>query len=356
VFSGVADDDRFAHLCRGGGLERLEFRAGHLWAPIPLAVSGHVLDAEAGDLAVGLRYGFEDDRSEEPGSPEDLESGPRRWVTVNGAQAPLLADDAASLLGYVEFPQLRSDMTRELVNESIQALYLIWTAAAGRRAADKSRGIPYAESLLKLNRIAEAAGRMGAWEGDIKEVLGLGSELPGAISGLRLETAQGLAIPRHFHEVNAYMHFTPAGGDDSLEVAIVWRDTGGEQAAVDLRLAGLPDRARTEGSWNVVQEIFGPTRTQVIQVAAEWLAAVERGAHEFVFAQTFYVVQRIMAASRGGHSPGGDAVVWNRSEGTRRSALAHVNRWVADVCPQWAGLRAGNGPLDREPRTSDRPV
>jgi hypothetical protein len=355
VFPAGAADDGFAHLCRGGALERIEIRAGHPWAPIPMAVSGHVLDAEAGDLALELRYGFEDDRSEEPVSRDDLESGPRRWVRVNGAQAPLLADDASSLLGYAEFPQLHSDTTRELVNESIQALYLIWTAAAGRRVVDRSRGTPYAESLLHLNNIAEGAGRIGAWEDDIKEVLGLGCGLPGAISGLRLEPAKDLAVPRHFHEVNAFMHFTPAGGDDSLDVAIVWR-AAGEQAAVDLRLGGLPGRARTEGSWKVVQEIFGPTRTQVIQVAAEWLAAVERGAHEFVFAQTFHVVQRILAATRAGHSPGGDQVVWNRSEGTRRSAIAHVNLWVHDVSPQWAGLRAGSDPLDQVPKTSGRPI
>ena len=350
-----ADDERFAYLCRGGAMERVEIRAGHPWAPVPVAVRGHVLDADAGDLALDLRYGFEDDRSEEPGSREDLESGPRRWVRVNGSQAPLLADDASSLMGYVEFPQLKSDTTRELVNESIQALYLIWMAAAGRRAADKSRGIPCAESLRHLNRIAAAAGGIKAWEGDLKGVLRLGRDLPGAVSGLRLEPAQGLPIPRHFHEVNAFMHFTPDGGEDSLDVGVVWRDAGGERAAVDLRLGGLPDTARTKGSWSVVQEIFGPTRTQVIQVAAEWLAAVERGVHEFVFAQTFHVVQRILAATRAGQSPGGDEVVWNRSEGTRRSALAYVDLWVQDICPQWAGLCAGNGQGDLERRLSDRP-
>jgi hypothetical protein len=335
-------------------MEGIEIGAGHLWAPVPLTVSGHVLDGEVGDLALDLWYGFENDHAEEPESRDDLESGPRRWVRLNGTRAPLLADDASSLLGYVEFPQLQSDATRELVNESIQALYLIWMAAAERRAADKGRGVPYAESLRHLNRIAGSAGPIKAWEGDLKEVLRLGRDLPGAVSGLRFEPAGGLPIPRHFHEVNAFMHFTPEGGQDSLEVGVVWRDAGGDQAAVDLRLGGLPDRARTEGSWNVVEDIFGPTRTQVIQVAAEWLAAVERGAHEFVFAQTFRVVQRILAATRAGQSPGGDQVVWNRSEGTRRSALAHVNLWVQDVCPHWAGLRVENGRVDREPRTSEK--
>ena len=356
MFAEGADDDRFAYLCKGGALERVEIRAGHSWAPVPLTVSGHVLDPEVGDLALDLRYGFEDPRSEEPCTREDLEGGPRRWIRVNGTQAPLLPDDASSLMGYAEFPQLQSAMSRELLNESIQALYLIWIAAAGRRAADKNRAVPYAASLRHLNRLAAAACPIGAWEGDIKEVLGLGRELPGTVSGLRFKPAQGLTIPRHFHEVDAFMHFTPGGGEDSLEMAVVWRDAGGEQAAVDLQLGGLPGRACTEGNWKVVQEIFGPTRTQVIQVAAEWLAAVERGAHEFVFAQTFHVVQRIMAATRAGQSPGGEEVVWNRSEGTRRSTLAHVNLWVRDVCPQWVGFPAKNGAPDPDRRTSDRPV
>jgi hypothetical protein len=204
------EDDRFGHLCGGGPIDRIRIAAGHSWAPMPITASGHVLDAEVGDLALHLRYGFEDERSMEPGSRNDLESGPRRWVGINGEQAPLLADDASSLMGYVEFPQLRSDMTRELVNESIQALYLIWMSAAARRAGDKGRGITMAESLRHLNRIAEEAGPIGTWEGDIKEILTLGREIPGAVSDLRLEPAHGLAIPRHFHQVNAYMHFTPA--------------------------------------------------------------------------------------------------------------------------------------------------
>jgi hypothetical protein len=349
------EDDRFAHLCGGGPVDRIRIAAGHSWAPMPLTATGHVLDAEVGDLALHLRYGFEDERSMEPGSRHDLESGPRRWVGINGEQAPLLADDASSLMGYVEFPQLRSDISRELVNESIQALYLIWMSAAARRAGDKGRGIPMAESLRHLNRIAEEAGPIGAWEGDIKEILSLGREIPGAVSGLRLEPAHGLAIPRHFHQVNAYMHFTPAGGEESLEVGVEWRDAGGEQTAVDLRLGDLPGRSHTEGTWNVVQEIFGPARTEAIQVAAEWLAAIERGAHEFVFVRTFHVVQRIRAAARAGQPPGGDQVVWNRSEGTRRSALAHLNLWVRDVHPQWAGPLDGRG-QGQVPRTSDRRV
>jgi hypothetical protein len=350
----VADDDRFAHLCRGGALERIEIRAGHARTPMPLTASGHVLDAELGDVALRLRYGFEDEHSLEPCSRDDLESGPQRWVGVDGAEAPLLADDASSILGYVEFPRLRSDLTRELVNESIQALYLVWTAAAARRAADRSRGIPLAESLRHLNGIAEEAGPIGAWEADMKEVLGLGHELSGAVSDLRFEPPHGLATPRHFHEVNASMHFTPAGGEDSSDIAVVWRDAGGGHAAVELRLGGLPDNAaRTGRCWNAVQGFYGPARTEAIETAAEWLAAVESGAHEFVFAQTFDVIQRIAAATRAGQPPGDDQVVWNRCEGTRRSALAHLNLWVREVCPLWAGPPAGSLRPDREPTTSD---
>ena len=60
---------------------------------MPLTASGHVLDAEAGDLALHLWYGFEDERSLEPDSRDDLESGrgggsesterrPRYWPTT----------------------------------------------------------------------------------------------------------------------------------------------------------------------------------------------------------------------------------------------------------------------------------
>ena len=187
----------------------------------------------------------------------------------------------------------------------------------------------------------------------MKEILSLGLEIPGAVSGLRLEPANGLAMPRHFHEVNASMHFTPDGGKDSLELAVLWRDAGGGRAAVNLRLGDLPGGVRTEGSWSAVEEHFGRARTDAIQVAAEWLAAIERGAHEFVFAQTFHVVQRITAAARAGQPPGGDHVVRNRSEGTRRSALAHLNLWVQQVYPQWAGPHALRD-QDRASRTSDR--
>lgn len=350
-----AEDDRFTHLCKGGALAGIKIGAGHPWAPMPVTVSARVLDAEVGDVSLHLRYGFEDERSLEPGSRDDLESGPRRWVRVNGAQAPLLADDAASLMGYVEFPLLRSDITRELVNESIHALGLIWIASTARRAADKNRGIPFAETLSHLNSMAARAGHVGAWEGNIKEALSLGSEMQGAVSGLRFEPAGGLAVPRHFHEVDAFMEFTPAGGEDSLGVAVVWRDPGSEQLAVDLRLGELPERALAESSWADVGEFFGPARTEAIQAAAQWLAAIERGAHDFVFAQTFHVVQRIAAAARAGQSPGNDQVVWNRTAGTRRSALAHLNLWVREVDPLWAAVPPGSDP-DQAPRASGRQV
>lgn len=43
-------------------------------------------------------------------------------------------------MGSIEFPQLCSDLTRGLVNESIQALYLIWISAAAQRAGDRGKG------------------------------------------------------------------------------------------------------------------------------------------------------------------------------------------------------------------------
>jgi hypothetical protein len=52
-----ADDERFARLCRCGALERIQIHAGHRRALAPLTVSAHVLDADAGDLALRLRYG-----------------------------------------------------------------------------------------------------------------------------------------------------------------------------------------------------------------------------------------------------------------------------------------------------------
>jgi hypothetical protein len=54
----TADDERFARLCRRCALERIQIHTGPRRALAPLTVSGHVLDADAGDLALRLRYGF----------------------------------------------------------------------------------------------------------------------------------------------------------------------------------------------------------------------------------------------------------------------------------------------------------
>ena len=105
----TGDDERFARLCRRGALKRIQLHLGHGRTLAPLTVSAHVLDADAGDLALGLRYGFEAEQSLEAGSPEDREAGARKWISVDGAEAPLLADDASSVLGYSEFSELKSE-------------------------------------------------------------------------------------------------------------------------------------------------------------------------------------------------------------------------------------------------------
>ncbi|MEV5054333.1 hypothetical protein [Arthrobacter sp. LAR12-1-1.1] len=106
----AADDRRFARLCGRGGLERVQIHNGR-----SLAVSGHVLDPDLGDLELRLRYGL-------AGNPRDREAGCRKWISLNGAEAALLPDDASTVLGYSEFPELKSETSRELVNEAIQAL------------------------------------------------------------------------------------------------------------------------------------------------------------------------------------------------------------------------------------------
>jgi hypothetical protein len=327
-----ADDERFARLCGGGALERIRIHTGHRRALVPLTVSGHVLDADAGDLALRIRYGFEDEQSLEASSPEDRDAGARKWISVNATEAPLLADDASSVLGYSEFPKLNSETSRELVNEAIQALSAIWDAATARVNSDKSEHIPIAESLQRLNRLAREADPVGVWAKLMKDLLVPGREMRGTVSGLRFESARGLALPNHFHKVNVFLRFTPAGGDP-LEVAVIWRGAGDGTAALDVRLSDLPGNEWGGGSWTAVQAFFGPARTKAIQLAAEWLAVLEHGAHEFVFSETFPVVQRIEQASRAGLSPGGDEVVWYRAEGVRRSAVAHLNHWVCEVYP-----------------------
>ncbi|MCU1532539.1 MAG: hypothetical protein JWO49_2110 [Arthrobacter sp.] len=299
---------------------------------MPLTVSGHVLDAELGDLALRLRYGFEDEKLLEASSPEDREAGARKWISVNGTEALLLADDASSVMGYSEFPKLNSETSRELVNEAIQALSSIWDAATARVNSDRSEHIPIAESLKRLNQIAREADPVGAWEKLMKDLLVHGQEMHGTVSGLRFESARGLPLPNHFHKVNVFLDFTPVGGEDPLDVAVIWRDAGDGTAALDVRLSNLPGSEAGDGSWNAVHT-FDPARTKAIQRAVEWLAVLEHGAHEFVFGETFPVVQRVDEAARAGLSPGGDEVVWCRAEGVRRSAVAHLNHWVREVYP-----------------------
>ncbi|MCU1562961.1 MAG: hypothetical protein JWN05_1340 [Arthrobacter sp.] len=296
-------------------------------------MSARVLDADAGDLALGLRYGFEAEQSLEAGSPEDREAGARKWISVDGAEAPLLADDTSSVLGYWEFSELKSETSRELVNEAIQALSAVWDAARARLNRDRTEHIPIAGSLRRLNRIAREADLVGAWEKLMKDLLVRGRDTHGTVSGLRFESARGLALPNHFHKVNVFLRFTPGGGEAPLNLAVVWRDAGDGTAALDVRLSGLPGSGWGDGSWTAVQAFFGPARTKAIQLAAEWLAVLEHGAHEFVFGETFPVLQRIEEASRAGLSPGGDEVVWHRAGGVRRSAVADLNRWAREAYP-----------------------
>jgi hypothetical protein len=210
----TADDERFARLCRRGALERIQIHTGPRRALAPLTVSGHVLDADAGDLALRLRYGFEEEQSLEASSPEDREAGPRKWISVNGTEAPMLADDASSVLGYSEFSEFKSETSRELVNEAIQALSSIWDAATAQVNSDKNEHIPITESLQRLNRIARDEDPVGAWEKLMKDLLVRGRDTHGTVSGLRFESARGLALPNHFHKVNVFLRFTPAGGED----------------------------------------------------------------------------------------------------------------------------------------------
>lgn len=57
-----------------------------------------------------------------------------------------------------------------------------------------------------------------------------------------------------------------------------------------------------------------------MQIATEWLAALEHAAHEFVFSESFPVVQHIAEATFEGHPPGGPEIVWCRQ---RESGAAH---------------------------------
>jgi len=125
----------------------------------------------------------------EAGSPGDRETGARKWISVDGAEAPLLADDAFSGLGYSEFSELKSEMSRELVNEAIQALLSVWDAARARLNRDRNEHIPVAGSLRRLNRIGREADPVGAWEKLMEALLVRGRDTHGTVSGLRFESA-----------------------------------------------------------------------------------------------------------------------------------------------------------------------
>lgn len=319
----TADDHRFARLCGRGGLDRVQIHAGR-----PLSVSGHLLDPDLGDLELRLRCGPGDGPQAEAGSPRDREASIRKWISLNGVEAPLLPDDASTVLGYSEFPALKSETSRELVNEAIQSLSSIWDEATKQVDSDKTQSIPPAESVKRLNRIAHEEDPVGAWEQPIKDLLSRGLGLNSTVVGLRFESAQGLALPNHFHKVNVFLRCAPTGSEVPVNLAAFWRDAGEGTARLDVGRTNSSGTEQCDGRWEV-----GPAATREIQVATEWLAALEHAAHEFVFSEAFPVVQRIAEATFEGHSPGGPEIVWCRAEGVRNSALAHLNQWVREVYP-----------------------
>jgi hypothetical protein len=328
----TADDQRFARLCRRGALQRVQIHVGSPRVLAPFIVSGHVLDADVGDIALRLRYGFKDERSLQPGSGEDREFGPRQWISINGREAPLLADDASSILGYAEFPELKSDTSKELFNEAVQALSAIWEATTARVQSDRSQHVSISESVERLNRIAREEDPVRAWEPLLKDLLVRGRDAHGTTSGLRFESARGLALPNHFHKVNVFLRFTPAAGRYPAEVAVIWHDTGEGTAALDVvKLYDSASGEAGDGGPDAGGVLVDDSRMKAIQHATEWLAAVEHGAHEFVFDETFPVVQRLEEARRAGVPPGDDEVLWCRAEAVRSSAVAHLNHWAREV-------------------------
>lgn len=327
----LIDDEDFAELCRGGALDRVEIRTGHPRAPIPLQVLGHVLDPDGGDLALRLRFGWKDEHSLEPASREELEGGSRTWVRLNGIETPLLSDDASSVLGYAEFPELRSDTSRELVNEAIQALREIWLAATARANEANLTGSTIAKALRRMNKIAEDVNPTETWAKGMKELLDLEEHLDGTVSDLRFEAAQGLPLPQHFHKVNVFASFAPADGKDQIGIALVWSDAGGGAAGLDVKLSAGPHGVDPPGEGDPdTERLIRAADAQAIALATRWMAVLETGAHEFVFSETVHVVQRLEAASRAGLAPGGDEVVWYRADGARQSAVAHLNQWVRE--------------------------
>jgi hypothetical protein len=286
-----------------------------------LQVFGHVVDPEGGDVALRLRLGWADEASLEPSSPEEYEDGTRTWVRLNGVEAPLLTDDAASVLGYAEFPELRSDASKELINEAIQSLREIWVAATARANEAKHNGSTIAKALKRMNKIAEEVNPTETWGKGMKGLLDLEEYLDGTISDLRFTASSGLPLPWHFHKVDVKASFTPADGTAPVTVALVWRDAGGRSAGLDVKLFRAGD---------LDSEPFGRSQEKMIEPVTHWMAALENAAHEFVYSETRHVVQRLEAATHVGQAPGGDEVMWNRANGARQSAIARINQWVRE--------------------------
>jgi hypothetical protein len=322
----TAAEQQFARLCRRGVLAHVQIRAGH-----PLTVSGHVLDPRLGDLVLRIRLGPEDEDLPEASHPTDGEPDMRKWVSVNGIQAPLLPNDGSIVPVISPFPELATEMSRDLVNEAVQALSSIWDAAAARVESDRSRHIQPARSLKRLNRIAQEEDLVRAWAKLIKGLLIRGVDLNGKVSSLRFEPASGLVLPNHFHKVNVFLRFIPAGGREVVAIGAVWRDAGGVAAALDVEPCDEPVTGRDLGHGDTDSVLTSPARSGAIQDAREWLAAVEHGAHEFVYGVTLPVVQRISEAPYAGHLPDGPEMMWRRAAGARSCALAHLNRWAREV-------------------------
>ena len=182
--------------------------------------------------------------------------------------------------------------------------------------------------------MAEEAGPIGVWEGDIKEILrNTGSRIRAAVrTGAWPANSKALSPGQYFH------------ASPQPEVRNLWRSgLCGAMPAASRRLL-ISGSVTSRGGPPRKAPGTSPRRSSVRQVPS-------RSRSPFV--RTFHVVQRLKAAARAGRPPGSHQVVWNRSEGARRSALAHLNLWVREVYPQWAGPRDGRSQIGT-PRKSDR--
>lgn len=274
-----------------------------------------------------------------PADQNEQDAGTRIWVRLNGTEAPFLDDDAASLAGYQEFQELTTDTSRELVNEAIQGLMQIWLAASNRVNSEHLSGGTVSASLKRLNRVARKKSPIVEWEELMRGLLSDGRSLPGKVSGLLYETAEGLALPGHTHKVNVRLHFQPDGSEDRIGLAVIWSDLGdGAGAALDSSIFDLPTAADvSHPSWGSVRAFFGPAGSKAIEEATDWLSLLEKNGHEFVFSQCFPVVQRLEVAAQAGVPTGGDLVIWNRVDGVRRSAVARLNLWAGEYYPEAPG-------------------